>query len=243
MWASMALREAPRRPTSVTGFSTSTRRERSPAAMAAAVFSTRESGRKERATVQVAMKNASTRVKSPTPTTTRRGVFHDFVHGVQGQPDDDNSVLPGPVVHDVDRHHTPVAAGRAVDLEGRVIPRFLASTGLMVAMLGRSVWLPPNGYGGWPWDVERQGIVGGHGRARLRQLGEGLLLLGELDGSLELVIHLPLEVALDKRQRPGAGGGQGKEQQPHDDGDQLRPEGGRFPTVKQGQRFSAVRST
>ena len=52
MCASMALSEADSRPTSVVGFSISTRRDRSPAAMAAAVFSTLESGRKERDTVQ-----------------------------------------------------------------------------------------------------------------------------------------------------------------------------------------------
>ena len=52
MWASMAFSDRPRRPTSVVGFSTATRRDRSPAAMAAAVFSTLASGRKDRVTVQ-----------------------------------------------------------------------------------------------------------------------------------------------------------------------------------------------
>ena len=45
MWASMAFRDRDRRPTSVDGLPTSTRRDRSPAAMAAAVFSTWLSGR------------------------------------------------------------------------------------------------------------------------------------------------------------------------------------------------------
>ena len=53
MWASMAFSELPSRPTSVAGFSMSTRRDRSPAAMAAAVFSTLASGRNDRDTVQL----------------------------------------------------------------------------------------------------------------------------------------------------------------------------------------------
>ena len=52
MCASMAFRERERRPISVAGLPTSTRRDRSPAAMAAAVFSTWLNGRNCRVTAQ-----------------------------------------------------------------------------------------------------------------------------------------------------------------------------------------------
>ena len=116
MCASMALSELPSRPTSVPGFSTSTRRERSPAAIAAAVFSTRVKGRKDRVTVQVAMKKASTSVEQPDADHHEDGVLHHGIHRVQGQPDHDDGAR-WLLSSDVDRHDPPVAAVGAADLE------------------------------------------------------------------------------------------------------------------------------
>jgi len=68
-------------------------------------------------------------------------------------------------------------------------------------------------------------------------------VLGQGDGGLELVVDLALQVALDERQGTCAGRREGKQEQAHDDGYQLRPQGSRLPALQQGQRFSAVRST
>ena len=65
MCASMAFNELASRPTSDAGLTTSTRRERSPAAMAAAVLSTRLKGWKDRVTASHAMPMAATVDETP----------------------------------------------------------------------------------------------------------------------------------------------------------------------------------
>ena len=122
MCASMALRELPSRPTSVLGFSISTRRDRSPAAMAAAVFSTRASGRKDREMLQVAIKKARTRVSSPTPTTTRMACSITESTGARGSPITTTAVRPL-LSTTLSGDHPPVCAVRAADLVGRLMPR------------------------------------------------------------------------------------------------------------------------
>ncbi|MNI53295.1 hypothetical protein D3C73_1081210 [compost metagenome] len=110
--------------------------------MAAAVFSTLASGRKDRATVQVAMKKASTRVNRPTPTTTRTACSITLSTGVSGSPMITTPFWPLAV--------TPMATTRqllpAVPLTWKgELPRSLASAAVMFAIAGRSLWLPPKG--------------------------------------------------------------------------------------------------
>ncbi len=148
MWASMALRELPSRPTSVLGFSISTRRDRSPAAIAAAVFSTRASGRKDREMLQVAMKNARTRVSSPTPTTTRTACSITESTGHSGSPMT-TTELRWLLSTTLSGDHPPVAPVRAADLEGGL----LAVRGFVggdAGDVGVESLLPPNGTGGCP---------------------------------------------------------------------------------------------
>ena len=149
MCASMALSELPSRPTSVLGFSISTRRDRSPAAIAAAVFSTRASGRKDREMVHVAMKNARTRVSRPDAHHHQGGVFHDGIDRPQRQPDDDDGAALV-AVHDVERRR-PASCRRRCRGPGRGsagVPA--ASTAEMVVMSGWESLSPPNGTGGCP---------------------------------------------------------------------------------------------
>ena len=151
----------------------STRRDRSPAAMAAAVFSTRASGRKDRDTVQVAMKKARSSVSRPTPTTTSVAC-PDVVHRRERQADDHHGPLLV-AVNDADGNHTPVFAVGAADLVG-LAAALAASSTVMEVMSGSGSSLSPNGPGPRARIVDDHRVIGGDAGVGHGELAKGPLL-------------------------------------------------------------------
>ena len=122
--------------------------------------------------------------------------------------------------------------------------RSAASAAVMLVMSGWTFLVPAERHRRLPRREEHQRVVRGDALVLVLQLAEGLLLAHRGDRGPQFVVDLPLQIAVQQGQGPGAGGGEGHQHQCGHDGDKLRPQRRRLPTVQQqGQRFSAVRST